>query len=265
MVRLAPEAAAAGFTLEHRAEIGSTNEAALAAIRAGADRLWIVADEQKAGRGRHGRLWDSPRGNLYASLGLAAPCPPDKAPLIGFVAGLSLAEAVIALIPTLRGRLHLKWPNDCLVDGAKVSGILLEGANLAGGGIGVVLGVGVNIASHPEGLDRPVTALTRYDQTLDRDGFFAAFSARFAVNLGLFDAGGGFNLIRAGWLMHALPLGTKLVVRPPSGEISGTFAGMDREGHLVIDTPNGQETVLAGDVFAAGTGLSPEAAIRTFG
>ncbi|MCA0401117.1 MAG: biotin--[acetyl-CoA-carboxylase] ligase [Proteobacteria bacterium] len=260
---LSTEAENAGFKLLHVTRAESTNEAALAALKAGADRLWIVADEQSAGRGRQGRSWSSPKGNLYASLALVAPCPPDKAPLLGFVTGLSHAEAFLSLIPVLRGRLHLKWPNDCLIDGAKCTGILLEGTNLVGGGTGIAIGMGTNIAHKPEGLDRPVTALHLFDESLTPARVFERLSARFAHNLALFDEGRGFGEIRRLWLSHALPLGTRLSVKPPGGTIEGRFAGMDEAGCLLVETDSGLETVLAGDVFTLDAGLSPEAAIRT--
>lgn len=264
-MQLSAPAEAAGFSLKHVAGIGSTNAAAVEAMRGGMDRLWIVADEQTAGRGRHGRGWASPPGNLYASLALKAPCPPDKAPLLGFVAGLSQAEAILDVVPVLRGRLRLKWPNDCLIDGAKVVGILLEGTSLPDGQAGVAIGMGTNIAHHPEGLDRPVSKLGYFDPAVTPAALFSRLSERFAGNLAGFDQGRGFSGIRQRWLAHALPLGTPLSVKPPGRVVEGTFAGMDEAGCLLIKTASGIETVLAGDVFTVDAGLSPEAAIRTLG
>ena len=259
---LSPAAQAAGFQLFHVTRAESTNAAALRAVELGADRLWIVADEQTAGRGRHGRTWQSPPGNLYASLGLAAPCPPRFAPLLGFVAGLSLAEAVLILAPGLAGALHLKWPNDCLLMGAKVAGILLEGTSLKGGETGLTLGMGVNVAHFPEGLDQRATALAEHSANVDRDRLFTALSDRMAGNLALFDHGSGFEAIRQGWLKHALPKGTRLKVKPPSGERIGAFAGIDPTGALLLETETGIEAILVGDVFPIDDITSPERAAR---
>lgn len=259
---LSPAAQAAGFQLFHVTRAESTNAAALRAVELGADRLWIVADEQTAGRGRHGRAWQSPPGNLYASLGLAAPCPPRFAPLLGFVAGLSLAEAILTLAPGLSGGLHLKWPNDCLLMGAKVAGILLEGTSLKGGETGLTLGMGVNVAHFPEGLDQRATALAEHSAKIDRNRLFMALSDRIATNLAVFDQGSGFESIRQAWLKHALPKGTRLKVKPPSGERIGSFAGIDPTGALLLETETGIEAILVGDVFPIDDMPSPECAAR---
>ncbi|WP_150287282.1 biotin--[acetyl-CoA-carboxylase] ligase [Rhabdaerophilum calidifontis] len=259
---LSDAARAAGFSLQHRDEIGSTNSAALAAAEAGRDRAWIVADRQMAGRGRHGRGWVSPAGNLHASLALVDPCPPAATPLLGFVAGLSLAEAILALAPGLRLVLALKWPNDCLIAGEKLAGILLEGASRPGGGQAVAIGIGVNVAAVPEGLDQPATALHRHAPHADAAALFAPLSARLAANLALFARGGGFPAIRAGWLAHALPEGAPIRVRLPSGERNGVFAGLGADGQLLIRTAGGLESIIAGDVVGAAP-MTPEAAVRT--
>lgn len=261
-MELSVAAEAAGFQLLHVTRAESTNEAALKAVQAGADRLWVVADEQSAGRGRHGRSWASPPGNLYASLGLDAPCPPAFAPLIGFVAGLSLAEAILELAPALRPALALKWPNDCQIDGAKCAGILLEGASLPGNKVAIALGMGVNVAHFPPGLDQRVTCLAEHIGAVTPARLFHSLSHRFAVNIALFDRGAGFAAIRAGWLDHAMPRGTALRVRLPSGERHGAFAGIDEAGHLLLETDGRHETILVGDVFLADHALSPEDAIR---
>lgn len=258
---IGPAASAAGFSLFHQAETGSTNADAMTALARGEDRLWVVADRQSAGRGRQGRGWVSPKGNLYASVALVAPCAPRFSPLLGFVAGLSLAEAIIGIVPALRPVLHLKWPNDALIAGVKCAGILLEGTNLPGGRNGVVIGIGVNVAHRPEGVDQAATALAEHGR-IDRDRLFVALADRFSANLALFDQGAGFSAIRSAWLAHALPIGTPLRVRPPQGEKHGRFAGIDTEGALLLETESGIETLLVGDVFALADDLSPERALR---
>lgn len=249
-LQLSNQAQAAGFTLAAFPVTGSTNQDALDAARAGINRRWVVADMQQAGRGRHGRDWVSPPGNLYASLGLIAPCPPQHAPKLGFVAGVALAAAICDLAPALRGQIRLKWPNDLLLNGAKCSGMLLEGAILPGQVQAVAIGIGVNIAHVPEGLDQAATCLADH-APITRDALFAALSARMAEMLDTFDKGAGFHQIRREWLAHALAMGERLRVRPPQGERHGTFAGIDEAGHLLLATETGIETIMVGDVLLA--------------
>lgn len=249
MIALDPSLAARGYALRHLPEVGSTNLEAKAALRAGADRLWVVADMQRAGRGRHERDWVSPPGNLYASIALSEPAPPASLPLMGFVAGVALVEAILALAPDLGARLALKWPNDVLLDGAKAAGILLEGETTLEGRAGLVIGMGVNVATVPEGLDRPAVALASAASWLSRDALFASLQKTFAETLGVFDSGRGFAAIRARWLALSLPMGQRLSVKLPAGVLEGKFAGVDGYGALRLETPHGVETVLAGDVF----------------
>ena len=181
MVQLSSSAIRDDVQLLHVTRAESTNAAALAAVQAGADRLWVVADEQTAGRGRHGRDWVSPPGNLYASLGLSDPCPAEVSPLLGFVAGLSLVEAACMLVPaSMRARLRLKWPNDCLQDGGKLSGILLEGMMLPARKQGVTIGIGVNIRHKPEGIGQETAHLCALNPDATPGLLFEALSARMS-------------------------------------------------------------------------------------
>src|SRR5215470_17355290 len=126
-MELAPEAAAAGVGLIACESVGSTNVEALARARAGErGPLWITARAQTAGRGRRGRQWVSEPGNLYATLLLVDPAPAERAAELSFVAALATHDAIVACAPALGARLAFKWPNDLLLDGAKVAGILIE-------------------------------------------------------------------------------------------------------------------------------------------
>ena len=243
-------AAMAGFSLRHHIEIDSTNASAKAALREGADRLWIVADIQTAGRGRHDRRWVSPAGNLHATLALANPCEQKQLPLMGFVAGVALARAVRSLAVALEGRAQLKWPNDLLIDGAKASGILLEAAPDARGGSGLVMGIGVNVVEAPEGLDQPVAALAHSMPDITRNTLFAALANEMITALALFDRGAGFSALREAWLALSLPIGHRVRVRLPDGAREGLYLGIDPSGSLLVKTQHGVETILAGDVFA---------------
>lgn len=246
---LDPRLAARGFSLRHWAEAGSTNELGKQALREGTDRLWIIADRQTSGRGRQQRDWISPAGNLYASIALRAPAPMAHLPQIGLVAGAALAEAVRILAPDLGPRLALKWPNDLLIDGAKAAGILLEGESDPDGRSGLVIGFGVNVATRPEGLDRPAIALADIAAGLTRDSLFSALQKSFADALAVFDSGRGFAAIRERWLAFSLPMGQRLSVKLPDGPREGSFAGLDPAGALRLQTARGIETIWAGDVF----------------
>jgi BirA family biotin operon repressor/biotin-[acetyl-CoA-carboxylase] ligase len=247
-----PLLAARGYGLRHHTEVGSTNLEAKAALREGADRLWIVADRQVAGRGRHDRGWQSPIGNLYASLVLAAPAAPPALAQLGFVAGVALVEAIGSLAPDLANRLAIKWPNDLLLDGAKCAGILLEGEIGPDRRPGVVIGWGVNVVSHPADLPRPALHLQAVASWIGRDDLFSALQARMAEALSIFDEGRGFAAIRRQWLASTLPMGQRLSVKLAHQQIEGDFAGLDPDGALLLETGQGLRTILAGDVFLVG-------------
>src|SRR5712692_3600029 len=145
-MKLDPRATAAGMRLVAHEVLGSTNAEALSLARQGErGPLWITAERQSAGRGRRGRSWVSAPGNLYASLLLTDPAPPEHWPELSFVAALALHDAVGGRIPGLAARLVLKWPNDLLIDRNKFAGILVEGEGAA-----VAIGIGVNCVHHPD-------------------------------------------------------------------------------------------------------------------
>lgn len=156
-------------------------------------RLWVLADRQTAGRGRVGRSWSSPVGNHYATLLLVDPCQPRLGPQLGFVAGVALARALIAIAGPDCG-IAIKWPNDILCGDAKLAGILVEGATLPRGGaaprFSAVLGFGVNCASHPSDLSYAATHLGLIAGTGGtRDALFTALSGSIVDTLSLWDQG----------------------------------------------------------------------------
>lgn len=204
-----------------------------------AEGLWLRAGRQTGGRGRQGRDWQSPEGNLYAStlVRLGAGDPP--APTLALVAAVALHETVSAHAPERTAL--IKWPNDLLVDGAKLSGILLERAEDA-----VVIGVGVNLAHHPESLDRPATSLAALTGVApEPDAFLEMLAERFERWLGRW-RGEGLAPVRARWLAAAHPVGTALAT--VQGE--GLFDGLDEDGALRLRLADGTSRVIhAGDVF----------------
>lgn len=254
---LSPELEAAGYRLLSLEATGSTNDDAVQAARSGdPGQLWIAAAEQLAGRGRHGRQWSSPPGNLYASLLLVDPCETSLAPQLGFVAGLALHEAVETVTGVGYPRLSLKWPNDLLLDGAKVSGLLLEGHRLGpDGALAIVIGFGVNVAFAPTGTPYPAIALQSMRRDLTRDTVFRALSASFAQTYSAWRASAHMNpsdpfgSIRQLWLERAAGIGQEVSLRLPTGERKGLFDGLDRFGRLRLKSGAGVEHIDAGDLY----------------
>ena len=184
-----------------RDAVGSTNAEAFALANAGEPApFWIAARSQTAGRGRRGRSWTSEPGNLYASLLLSDPSPPERAAELSFVAALAAYDAV-AEVAGLAGRLAIKWPNDVLCDGAKLAGILIEGQ-----GASVVVGIGINCAHHPAGTPYPATDLAACGVRVSPDRLFEALASAMRRRLAQWDRGTGFASIRADWLARAAGL-----------------------------------------------------------
>ena len=200
---------------------------------------WLVAERQTAGRGRQGRAWVSPPGNLCASglVELRAGDPP--ASTLALVAGLAVVEALGV------SGLSLKWPNDVLAGNAKLAGVLLERQNDA-----VVIGVGVNLAHHPDLPDRPTMSLAALGVTMSADTAISALAPTFARWLGIWRTG-GLPAIRTAWLDHAHPVGTALAAALPDGtRIQGGFDGLTTDCALQLCLADGTTRVIhAGDVF----------------
>ncbi|WP_404339359.1 biotin--[acetyl-CoA-carboxylase] ligase [Sphingomonas sp. MMS12-HWE2-04] len=224
------------------AETGSTNADLIALAASGAaEGLWLRATRQTAGKGRQGRAWTSPEGNLYAST-LVRLRPSDPPPAtLALVAAVALEDAVRVFGVTAT----LKWPNDLLVDGAKLSGILLERA-----GDAVVIGFGVNLAHHPEDLDRPATSLAAHGTVPDPQLFAETLAEAFARWLGRW-RGEGLVGVRERWLARAHPPGTALTARLADGTaLDGLFEGLNGEGALILRLADGARHVIhAADVF----------------
>jgi BirA family biotin operon repressor/biotin-[acetyl-CoA-carboxylase] ligase len=252
---LGERAIAAGFRLEEFETLGSTNDEASSRIaRSGAGfgdpgRLWIVAREQTRGRGRLGRSWLSPPGNLYASLLLVDPSPPPLSAQLGFVAGVALIGALRKMTGG-DSRIKLKWPNDALCDGAKLSGLLLEAVGLPNGLFGCVIGFGVNCLTSPADAPYPTASLKSIGaESCDRAGLFAALSDEFADGLEIWARGENFAAIRSAWLENAGGLDQPICVAGPSPARHGIFRGIDGQGRMLLERADGAvEIVEAGDV-----------------
>lgn len=237
--------------------IDSTNEEARRRLAGAPDHVpegtLVWAAEQTAGRGRRGRSWSSPRGNLYLSMVLKPSCPPGTAAQLGFAAAVALGESVAPLLPGA-DRVRLKWPNDVLVDGAKVSGILLEAISARAGALdALVLGMGVNLQRRPEaGLYRTVSLAEAGAAVSDPAQLLESFAARFLAWYETWRRE-GFAPLRAAWLARAVGLGQPIEVRLDHATLTGRFATIDDAGALALDLPNGRRRlVAAGDVFFPG-------------
>ena len=231
--------------------LGSTNAEALALSRAGErGPLWITAKSQSAGRGRRGSTWVSAPGNLYATLLLSEPSPPELAPQLSFVAALALHDAVAECAGALGPMLAVKWPNDLLLNGAKLGGILIEGESELG--FAVAVGIGVNCAAHPTDTPYPATDLAAAGALVTPAQLAAVLSAAMQRRLAQWQRGQGFAATRADWLKRAAGLGQDIQVRLPERELSGLFKGLDDAGHLLVLERHGLTTVTAGEVFGLG-------------
>ena len=247
-MQLDPTAKAAGARLIAHDTIGSTNAEALRLAReASAGRCGSPPKSQTAGRGRRGRTWVSEPGNLYASLLLTDPAPPERFPELSFVAGAGAARRHRRAHPGARLRLVLKWPNDLLIDRNKFAGILVEGEGAA-----VAIGIGVNCVHHPAGTDFPATDLATAGVRTSPESLFAPLSAAMMARLAQWDRGAGFAAIRADWLARAAGIGKPIRVKSGDGELAGQFDTIDATGRLVLRLADGtMQTVAAGDVFLA--------------
>ena len=209
----------------------------------------VLADRQTSGRGRLGRHWTSPAGNLYASVILKLDCPPQASAGLSLLTAVALGEALVELGPDHLD-LALKWPNDLLIKGAKVAGILLENAASAGGREPfIIIGTGVNIRSCPANADYPTTCL-------DRAGFpsispmelLNAYTTRLDVWLGRWKSE-GFSVVREAWRSRAYKLGGPIRLRLEQQEIDGVFVDLSERGALVIEQADGRRReISAGDV-----------------
>ena len=252
---------------------GSTNVDMLELARSGAEEgLWLRAERQTLGRGRQGRSWDSPVGNLYASTLVRLRRTDPAAATLALVAAVALAEAVSEAVAVYspspfaafggsslscrereggaqrrkgEGGLQIKWPNDLLIDGAKISGILLERADDA-----VVIGIGVNLAHHPDLADRPTTSLAAHGGVVAPKEFIETLVESFARWLSRWRSE-GLAPVRRRWLERAHPVGAALSARSPDGGVTdGLFDGLDSDGALILRLADGARRVIhAADVF----------------
>ncbi|MEM9146103.1 MAG: biotin--[acetyl-CoA-carboxylase] ligase [Pseudomonadota bacterium] len=234
------------------ATVDSTNAEAARRAEAGeAGPLWIMAVEQTAARGRRGRRWSGEPGNLFATLLVRPNLSPRDAALVSFVAALAVADVAEAAAP--EAEIRLKWPNDVLVNGGKVAGILLESAGIAEQLHWLAVGIGVNLVGAPGDAEirpggtppisltaagaapmRPETALSHLAEAMAR------WLARFESH--------GFEPIRSAWLARAAHLGQRIGAGLPTEQLWGTFEAVDDRGNLVLNTASGRRLIAAAEI-----------------
>jgi len=234
------------FSLIALDRVGSTNDEARRLVPEGraADFLVVTAREQTSGRGRRGRAWVSPPGNLHCSVLLEIGALAEAAQL-GFVAAVALVDALGGLVPGAEFR--CKWPNDVLADGRKIAGMLLEPA----GSGWLVLGLGIDVAAAPppEQVAFPAISLAELGGLCNAEAVLAAFCADFGPWVRCWRER-GFAPVRQAWLDRCRGLGKPISVRLETHTAEGLFAGLDADGALLLDqAAEGVTRFMAGDVF----------------
>ena len=225
--------------------LDSTNEEARRLAATGdIGPVWIAARMQSKGRGRRGNSWISEPGNLFATLLMSA--PNATAAQLGFAASLATADMVASY--TTLPRVRLKWPNDVLLDNRKVAGILLE----AVGPETVAIGIGINLAHHPEDTETPaVSVKSATGHAVDPDDALGNLAARFAAWYGTWRSH-GFAGLKPHWLKRASGLGGPIRARLVDREIKGVFEDLDHDGALLLRSDAGLTRITAAEVFLEG-------------
>lgn len=247
-----PVSLPAGYRLATFESLDSTNEQARRFAADGApDGTVIWARSQTAGRGRQGRQWQSPEGNLYCSLIIRPEVPAATAAQLSFVTALALGQAVSGLLPETV-ELRYKWPNDLLLDGGKAAGILLESSGGTSGDLDwLVIGAGLNVEDYPDVTDGyPATSLRKAGVgPVALVDLLASFVSAFAFWRMRWQSE-GLPVVREAWLRRAARLGENITVRLPDRQLYGRFEGLDGGGALLLGLPDGsRRTITAGDVF----------------
>jgi len=239
------------YRLVFHPRIGSTSDEAKSLAGAGAAEGTLVwAFQQSAGHGRQGRRWISPPGNLYASVVLRPQVPIAVAAQLSFAAALAVGDASTELAP--EAAISFKWPNDVLLVGRKTAGILLESQAKPDGGLAwLVLGIGINLATYPVGVDYPATALSATGVEATPATMLAALARHFLGWYQRWDRGNGFAALRTAWLARAHGLGQSIRVRQGAAGLQGTFLDLDSDGALRLETISGIRRIEAGEVFPA--------------
>ena len=233
--------------------IDSTNAQALRLAPVTPGPAWVLAYEQTAGKGRRARPWVSPRGNFHATLLLHPKEPAAQVALRSFAAALALRDALVALTD-LPQAFTLKWPNDVLLNGGKLAGILLESASSGAGVAHLAIGTGVNLIAAPyaslveQGALKPVSLLGETGLRVDPETFLLHLASAYAYWEHIFTTQ-GFAPLRTAWLSHAARLGDTIRARTGTATHHGTFETIDATGALILRTAHETLAIPAAEVF----------------
>lgn len=232
-------------------EIDSTNTEARRRFVAGErGPLWIMAARQTGGKGRQGRVWNSETGNLYATLLFQPKTPASTASLFSFVACLAVAE----LFESHGAKAQVKWPNDALIDNKKCAGVLLEGSGQGAVLDWLAIGIGVNLAHHPEpdpaAIHPPTSLLNETGRRVSTDDALTHLAASVA-HWGDVLQRDGFAPLREAWISRAAKLGQRIEARMAKESVTGVFEDVDATGALVLRTPTGARKLHAADIYFA--------------
>ncbi|UWQ98336.1 biotin--[acetyl-CoA-carboxylase] ligase [Rhodobacteraceae bacterium S2214] len=234
-------------------EVDSTLDEAQRQFPALTQKTWFLAHHQSGARGRRGRAWDMPAGNFAGTLAVQDPTPSTLSALRSFVAALALYDALV-VVTGRPDSFALKWPNDVLLNGGKVAGILLESISQKNAIVGIAVGIGVNLAGAPhfskveERALRPVSVAGEFGIAVGAEDFLdilAPIYARYETQLIQL----GFGPIREAWLARATKLGEVITARLPNEEITGTFETLDENGYLILKTSKERRKIAAADIF----------------
>ena len=230
------------FMVWHHDRVGSTNDIARGMAKAGAPHATVVhADEQTAGRGTRARTWFSPFGNLYLSVLLRTGQAVHRNTELSFLSALAVADTVEQLLPS-KIEVRLKWPNDVLVNGSKISGVLLEQVADA-----IIIGIGLNISQAPTNTVYKTTTIVANGGTASVSAARGILLQSLGSHLATWQDA-GFPPIRDQWLSRSHAVGTTLQVNQHGETISGAFGGLDDGGALLLDTASGRRRILTGDI-----------------
>jgi BirA family biotin operon repressor/biotin-[acetyl-CoA-carboxylase] ligase len=232
-------------------EIDSTNTEAKRRAAEGAPEFTVIlAGAQTAGHGRRGRAWESPPGNLYSTLILRPACTSIVGAQISFVAALAVSDVARALVHP-GASIACKWPNDVLVNGRKIAGILLESSASGGRLDWLVLGVGINVAHHP-GVGGAYPSTSLHDESVNATDVERVAALYLDAFLAWYERWqeDGFAPVRAAWLARSLGLASLVTVKLERAPLEGRFVDLDESGALVLELASGARRVIAaGEVF----------------
>ncbi|MEN2494590.1 MAG: Bifunctional ligase/repressor BirA [Hyphomicrobiaceae bacterium hypho_1] len=231
------------YPVKEYSTVSSTNSEALSLVESGErGPVWLRADCQKSGRGRSGRSWHSPFGNLYTTLLFSLSSSAGFTSQLSLVAGLAVYDTIIFFIQNVhpeRAYWYLKWPNDLMVGKAKIGGILVETV-VAHGEYLAIIGCGVNIKEKPINLGREVAAMIEYGSAPHPKAFLEKLDSKLHYYLRIWNNGMGFAAIREDWLKRSFPLGTYISIKASNSLVYGNFAGLGNDGSLLLKQSDGE-------------------------